>query len=101
MDVTEIGFLAAGAVAVVTGLTAPMRPDMTPPDGVSGLRPLVAAIVCTLLCAGLIVAWPAMLKDTPLAIVLVCSLIHAVVTAGKAGHRLLPGGRGLSRRRVA
>ncbi|MDO9247950.1 MAG: hypothetical protein Q7U11_15935 [Phenylobacterium sp.] len=100
MDVTDIGFLAAGAVAVVTGLTAPLRPDMAPPEGVTTLRPLLAAIVCTAICAGLIVMAPGMLKDTPLAVVLVCSLAHAAVTAGKAlsRHRHAPG---VPRRNVA
>lgn len=88
MDATEFGFLAAGAVAVVAGLTAPHRPDMAMPEGETAIRPLLASIVCIALCAALIVMSPEMLKDTPLAVVLACSVTHAAVTAAKeAGRR--------------
>ena len=91
MDVTELGFLAAGAVAVIAGLTAPLRPDMAMPEGETALRPLLASLVCIALCAALIVMAPEMLKDTPLAVVLAFSLAHAAVTLGKE----------MSRRRIA
>lgn len=93
-----MGFLAAGALAVVTGLTAPLRPDMAANEGEAPLRPLLAALACTAVCAILVVIAPEMLRDTPLAIVMGCAIAHAAVTAGGAAarRRLNP-----SRRRIA
>lgn len=75
MDISELGFLAAGALAVVVGLTAPVRPVTR------GMRPhsplgLVAGLVSTGVCIGLIAAAPGMVRDTPVAVVLGLSLIH-------------------------
>lgn len=98
MNVTELGFLMAGALAVTAGLTAPLRPDMLARKESSTSRALLAAIGCVAACDVLIIAAPAMLQDTPVAAVLALSLVHVGVTAWKwrrerliaapqAGHR--------------
>lgn len=83
MDVTDLGFLAAGALAVAVGLTAPLRPDMLALKGTSAARACLAAVACSAACAALIAISPGMLKNTPLAAVLALSLVHAAVTAVK------------------
>jgi len=84
MNVTELGFLAAGALAVTAGLTAPLRPDMLPMrKAVSTSQALAASLACVAAGASLSVAAPAMLTNTPLAAVMGLSAVHAVVTAVK------------------
>lgn len=83
MEVTEFGFLAAGALAVTAGLTAPLRPDMLATKETSYARSFLAAVACAMACAVLIFLAPGMLKNTPLAAVLALSLVHMAVTAVK------------------
>ena len=83
MDVTEFGFLAAGALAVTAGLTAPLRPDMLALKETSYARSFLAAVACAIACAVLIALSPGMLTNTPLAAVLALSLVHVAVTAVK------------------
>ncbi len=83
MHLTEFGFLMAGVLAVVAGLTAPLRPDMIAAKETSSLVAFLTAVGCTLACAALILAEPWMLQNTPVAAVLALSLMHTAVTAAK------------------
>lgn len=83
MNVTELGFLMAGALAVTAGLTAPLRPDMLARKENSSSRALLAAVGCVAACTVLIFAAPGMVQNTPVAAVLALSLVHVVVTAAK------------------
>ncbi|MFN3524326.1 MAG: hypothetical protein ACK4YQ_18925 [Phenylobacterium sp.] len=94
MTLTEYGFLAAGALAVAAGLTAPLRPDMLARKETSTAWAFAAAAACLIACAMLIVAAPRMLQDTPLAAVLALSVVHAAVTAVKWRKERLAAPRG-------
>lgn len=83
MNLTELGFLTAGALAVTAGLTAPLRPDMLARKETSSSRALLAAIGCVAACTVLIFAAPGMVRNTPVAAVLALSLVHVAVTAAK------------------
>lgn len=83
MNVTELGFLMAGALAVTAGLTAPLRPDMLARKERSACLAFLAAVGCVAACTALILASPGMVRSTPVAAVLALSLVHVVVTAVK------------------